>query len=213
MTPDQTNPSVAEPHSRQGESVHAASLFNLPNKLTTLRLGLAMVLFLFIWLRWWQASILLFAAAAFSDWLDGVIARRQGLVSALGRVYDPLVDKILVCGTFIFLSEARNTGLPGDAGLSAFMITIIIAREFIVTGLRGFLEERGVSFGADWTGKLKMVLQCAAILCILIAFALAARGSAGDGLVVLRDVLNWSTVTVTFLSGAHYVWKAVERLG
>jgi CDP-diacylglycerol--glycerol-3-phosphate 3-phosphatidyltransferase len=191
---------------------HAASLFNLPNKLTSLRLILSLVLFGLVWLHLWKVSIALFAVAAFSDWLDGQIARRRGLVSSLGRVYDPLVDKILVCGLFIFLDDVHDTRLPGDAGLNAWMVTIVVAREFIVTGLRGFLEERGVSFGADWLGKVKMVLQCSAILWILVALAWSDQATVPDWAPVLRDVLNWTTVGVTFVSGGNYVRKAIAHL-
>lgn len=194
------------------ESPQAASLFNLPNKLTTLRLGLAILLFLLIWLRAWPVALTVFAMAAVTDWLDGKIARARGLVSSLGRVYDPLVDKILVCGAFIFLAEVRNTGLTGDAGLSAFMITVIVTREFLVTGLRGLLEQRGVKFGADILGKLKMVIQCVAIIWILLAFAWATNDAAPAWAALLRDAINWTTVALTAISGANYVIKAVENL-
>lgn len=190
----------------------AASLFNLPNKLTSVRLVLSFVLFGTLWLHWWQVSLIVFAVAAITDWLDGYYARKRGLTSSLGRVYDPLVDKVMVSGVFIFLMEARGTALPGDAGLNAFMVTIIVAREFIVTGLRGFLEQMGVSFGADRLGKIKMCLQCLAILWILISLAVAAGGYPHPVLHVVRDVLNWSAVIATFISGANYVYRAVEHL-
>lgn len=190
----------------------AASLFNLPNKLTSSRLILAFILFVLIWLEQWVASVGLFLIAAATDWFDGYIARQRGLTSSLGRVYDPLVDKILVCGVFIFLLQCQNTQLPDNAGINAWMVTIIVAREFIVTGIRGFLEDKGVAFGADWLGKLKMVLQCAAILWVLTALSLAHAGWPTGLLVVVRDILNWTTVGITFLSGANYVRRAIEHL-
>jgi CDP-diacylglycerol--glycerol-3-phosphate 3-phosphatidyltransferase len=190
----------------------AASLFNLPNKLTSTRLILAFVLFLLVWFHLWLASVALFLVAAATDWLDGYIARQRNLTSSLGRVYDPLVDKIMVCGIFIFLLQVTGTSLPGNAGVNAWMVTIIVAREFIVTGIRGFLEDKGVSFGADWLGKIKMFLQCIAILWILAALSLAHAGLAEDWMVILRDILNWSTVGITFVSGANYVRRAVEHL-
>lgn len=191
------------------------SLYSLPNKLTSLRLGLAFVFFICIDRQWWLSGLLVFAVAAFTDWLDGYYARKRNLISALGRVYDPLVDKVLVCGAFVFLSHARNTGLAGDAGLNAWMVVIIIAREFIVTGIRGFLEDKGVAFGADQLGKLKMVLQCAAILWVLTALAYASRFESEfeTWLGRIRDLLNWAAVAVTFLSGANYVRKALKHLG
>lgn len=182
------------------------SLLNLPNQLTSLRLALAFVLFGLIWLDQWLASVIVFLAAAFTDWLDGYYARNRGLISPLGRVYDPLVDKVLVCGAFIFLLEE-----PG-ASLNAFMITVVVAREFIVTGLRGFLEEKGVSFGADWLGKIKMVLQCAAITWILATLGAAADQTVSGIAAVIRDALNWSMVAVTIASGANYIRRALDHL-
>lgn len=185
----------------------AASLFNLPNKLTSLRLVLSFVLFVAIWLQQWPVSLVVFVAAAITDWLDGYFARKRGLTSSLGRVYDPLVDKILVCGTFIFfLSEPA-------ANLNPWMVTIIVAREFLVTAVRGFLENKGVTFGADWFGKIKMVLQCAAIVWILFLLTLASYGVTRATLDLVRDVLNWTTVAATFFSGANYVRRAVQHLG
>lgn len=188
------------------------SLYSLPNKLTSLRLGLAFVLFVCIDMQWWIAGLAVFLVAAWTDWLDGQIARKRGLTSALGRVYDPLVDKVLNCGAFIFLSHAHGTGLPGDAGLNAWMVTIVVAREFIVTGIRGFLEEKGVPFGADWLGKYKMGLQCLAIIWLLVALAVAARTEPAAFWSTGRDLLNWGTVGLTFLSGANYVRNALKHL-
>lgn len=191
---------------------HSASLFNLPNKLTSTRLVLSFVLFGTLWYQLWLVSFALFVVAAITDWLDGYYARKRGLTSALGRVYDPLVDKVMVTGVFVFLMEAHGTALPGDAGLNPLMVTIIIAREFIVTGLRGFLEEKGLSFGADWLGKIKMCLQCLAIAWILISLAAADAGSPLVLFQVIRDVLNWTAVAATFVSGANYVYRALEHL-
>src|SRR5438105_4069149 len=138
---------------------------NVPNLLTASRLLLSIVLFVLIDLQWWLACLIVFAVAAITDWLDGYLARKQGLSSALGRVFDPLVDKVLICGAYIFL-----LGVPEDrAGLQPWMVTVVVARELIITGLRSFLENRNVSFGADWLGKLKMVLQCAALFAIFVA--------------------------------------------
>src|SRR5437870_2176200 len=134
-------------------------VFNVPNQLTAARLVLSIVLFILIAFQAWFWSVAVFAVAAITDWLDGYLARKQGLTSALGRVFDPLVDKILICGAYIFL-----LGIGGGSGLMPWMVTVVVARELIITGLRGYLENRAVSFGADWLGKLKMVLQCAALL-------------------------------------------------
>src|SRR5438876_6910079 len=126
-------------------------VFNLPNQLTATRLVLALVLFALIAWENWIGCILIFALAALTDWLDGYLARKQGLTSTLGRNLDPLVDKVLICGAFIFLVADPQTGVH------AWMVTVVVSRELIITSLRSFLENRGATFGADWLGKIKMV--------------------------------------------------------
>src|SRR5205814_7422666 len=100
-------------------------VFNLPNQLTASRFVLAIVLFILIEVRLWLACLGVFVLAAFTDWLDGYLARRQGLVSTLGRNLDPLVDKVLVCGAYIFLlPEGTRNGW-----LQSWMVTVVVARE------------------------------------------------------------------------------------
>src|SRR4051794_10424175 len=140
--------------------------FNLPNQLTASRLVLAVVLFALIASEKWLPCLVVFALAALTDWLDGYFARKQGLSSSLGRVFDPLVDKVLMCGTFIFLLPE---GSEENAGwLTPWMVVVVVSREFLITGLRSYLESLGVTFGADWLGKLKMGLQCAAVVAIFV---------------------------------------------
>src|SRR5436309_8097252 len=117
-------------------------VFNLANQLTTSRLVLALLLFALISSGSWLLSLLVFAVAAVTDWLDGYLARKQGLTSTLGRNLDPLVDKVLICGAFIFL-------VPVDrAGIEPWMVTVVVGRELIITSLRSFLENRGATFAA-----------------------------------------------------------------
>src|SRR5436190_8122614 len=148
------------------------SVFNLPNQLTASRFVLALLLFWLIGADQWIACIVVFAVAAATDWLDGYFARKQGLVSTLGRNLDPLVDKVLVCGAYIFLLPVAG------AGLTAWMVTVVVARELIITGLRSFMENRGATFGADWLGKIKMTLQCGALFAIFVV--LEAGAGAGE---------------------------------
>src|SRR5947209_15024520 len=124
-------------------------VFNLPNLLTTARLVLGLILFGLIHFEYWIACILVFAAAAVTDWLDGYLARKQGLTSTLGRNLDPLVDKVLICGAYTFLLPYGVT----EGWLLPWMVTVVVARELIITSLRSFLENSGANFGADWLGK------------------------------------------------------------
>jgi CDP-diacylglycerol--glycerol-3-phosphate 3-phosphatidyltransferase len=186
-------------------------VFNLPNQLTALRLVLAFILFGLIDSQNWLFCALVFGAAAFTDWLDGYLARKQGLSSTLGRNLDPLVDKVLICGAYIFLLPF---GLV-EGWLLPWMVTVVVARELIITSLRSYLENRGAVFGADWLGKLKMGLQCAALFAIF-AYMYAKTPEAINDLVwflgTVRDGLIWAMLGSTALSGLQYLWRAGSLL-
>jgi len=182
------------------------SLWSLPNQLTTLRLLLSFVLFVTISHTYWRASLVLFIGAAITDWLDGYFARKQGLVSSFGRMYDPLIDKVLVSGAFIFLMEFPASGIVG------WMVTIVVAREFLVTGIRGYIEELGISFGADQLGKIKMALQCVALIWLFIFFDLGLNASEERWPFLLRDTLNYAAIAATLVSGLNYLRRALPYL-
>jgi CDP-diacylglycerol--glycerol-3-phosphate 3-phosphatidyltransferase len=176
-------------------------IFNLPNQLTAARFVLGLILFGLIEYEQWLASIIVFALAAVTDWLDGYLARKLNLGSTLGRNLDPLVDKVVIGGAYIFLLPVANSGLL------AWMVTLVIAREMLITGLRSFLENQGASFGADWLGKLKMGLQCAALFAIFVALEKPEQFY-----VLSRDVLIYAMLLATALSGLQYLWRAFALL-
>ncbi|MSU78891.1 MAG: CDP-diacylglycerol--glycerol-3-phosphate 3-phosphatidyltransferase [Gemmataceae bacterium] len=178
-------------------------VFNLPNQLTAARLGLGIILFVFIEHHQWLWCIAIFALAAFTDWLDGYIARLQGLVSTLGRNLDPLVDKVVICGAYVFLLSHKE-----ESALTPWMVVIVISRELIITGLRSFLENLGANFGAEWLGKIKMVLQCAALFTIFLALEFKPNSVFEWA----RDICVWSMLFATALSGLQYLWKAFALL-
>jgi CDP-diacylglycerol--glycerol-3-phosphate 3-phosphatidyltransferase len=182
-------------------------VFNLPNQLTASRFFLGLLLFYLIEESYWLACIAVFALAATTDWLDGYLARKQGLTSTLGRNLDPLVDKVVVCGAFIFL-------LPHpDSALTAWMVALVVARELVITGLRGFMENLGATFGADWLGKIKMVLQCGTLFAIFVAFEAAELKAESLGFWrLVRDLFIWSMLAATALSGLQYLWRAAALL-
>ena len=150
----------------------------------------------------WILCAIVFALAAFTDWLDGYVARFQGITSSLGRILDPLVDKVVVCGAYIFLMKHKQ------AGLQPWMVVLVVSREFIITGLRSFLENLGASFGAELLGKLKMVLQCAALFAIFLAMYEQNQ----DVFMWARDICVWGMLITTALSGLQYLWKAFALL-
>ncbi len=177
---------------------------NLPNILTGSRFIRAMILFVLISFGLWLGCLGVFILASVTDWLDGYLARKQGLTSTLGRNLDPLVDKVLICGAFIFLLPFQYQ-LPS---LAPWMVVVVVARELIITSLRGYLESQGVVFGADWLGKLKMGLQCAALIAIFIAL----RDPDNDFLSRASAGLLYAMVAATALSGAQYLWKGFMLL-
>jgi CDP-diacylglycerol--glycerol-3-phosphate 3-phosphatidyltransferase len=189
-------------------------VFNLPNQLTAARFFLALILFGFIAAGSWVWCTVIFAVAALTDWLDGFLARRQGLTSTLGRNLDPLVDKVLICGAYIFLLP-YGMAEKGAEWLLPWMVTVVVARELIITSLRGFLEARGATFGADWLGKLKMVLQCAALFAVFVFLHVRDAGYSepADWLSgTVRDGLIYAMLAATALSGLQYLWRAAQML-
>ena len=139
-----------------------ASAFNLPNQLTFLRLILAAVMFCVITWEYYLLGFVLFVLAAGTDWLDGYFARKYSQVTTLGRILDPFADKVIICGTFIFLTAIPEMNQV-ELGLRPWMVVVLVGRELLVTALRSFLEDQGGPiFSAQLSGKLKMVLQCLA---------------------------------------------------
>ena len=190
-------------------SPQAEQSLNLPNAITFSRLILSFVLFALIqsgqhWV--WAAGLFVFAVA--TDVLDGYIARKYQLITQLGRILDPFVDKFITSGTFLFLLPEKGSGII------PWMVVIVLGREMLVTSLRGFLEQQGADFSASFSGKLKMFLQCAAATASLLSLdpTFAALQSAGISFLALRDILLWMMVAVTIWSGYDYVLRAIQIL-
>jgi CDP-diacylglycerol---glycerol-3-phosphate 3-phosphatidyltransferase len=190
-----------------------ASIFNLPNQLSSLRLLLSVVLFCLMEYDLYLASLVLFIIGAGTDWVDGYYARKYGQVTTLGRILDPFADKVIVCGTFIFL--AANPAMNAvSMGLRAWMVVVIVGRELLVTALRSFIEERGGDFSAQMSGKIKMVLQCfAAAFCLFYLSYPNPLETAPQWCWMSLVVLVWSSVIATIYSGAVYVRAAIKVLG
>jgi CDP-diacylglycerol---glycerol-3-phosphate 3-phosphatidyltransferase len=182
-----------------------AAIFTVPNQLTLARFLLSIALFIFIAYQQWLWCFGVFTVAAITDWLDGYLARKLKLGSTLGRNLDPLVDKILVCGAFTFLIP-----FP-ESAITPWIATIVVTREFVVTSLRSFIENRGGNFGATWPGKLKMILQCAALLAIFLYLEVREMEPFRWGWIV-RDILVYAMTAITILSGLQYLWRATVLL-
>jgi CDP-diacylglycerol--glycerol-3-phosphate 3-phosphatidyltransferase len=181
------------------------TVFNVPNQLTTLRLVLAVVLFVVMELGSYGAATAIFIVAATTDWLDGYWARKYGQVTVLGRIFDPFVDKFIICGTFIFLAAT-----PGS-GLVAWMAVVVVGREMLVTALRGFIEQQGGDFSAKMSGKLKMLLQCvaAALSLYSLTYSLPSPAPEYGAFWSLTPVEAWGRPAWLAWSLAAAVWAAV----
>ncbi len=173
--------------------------FNLPNRLTLSRLLLAIVFFFFLSYRYYTAALIAFSLAWSTDWLDGYIARKRGLLTDFGRIADPFVDKIIVCGGFILLIQHAHDIIP------SWMVVVIVAREFLVNSLRSYSESKGIEFGATMWGKAKMFIQSFTIsLTLLFSAHLQQFVAVKQGVIVML----WITVIITLVSGVTYMVKA-----
>jgi len=197
----------------------------LPNAITLVRLVLAVVFFAILeqidrtgpagrisLLGAWAMGI--FAAAALSDIVDGHLARRWGVVSTFGRIMDPLVDKTLVLGGFIYLASPLflpigEHRMPGS-GVAAWMVVAVLLRELLVTGLRSYFESRGIAFPADWSGKLKMFVQS---FCVGCCVYVGTRTDPYAWQMFLRDASIWATVALTVLSSITYIRRTLAAEG
>lgn len=178
------------------------------------------------------ACAALFAVATLTDALDGYLARRWQVESVFGRIMDPFADKVLVLGALVFMAGPDfwwnfpdgHATLAGHGvqitGIYPWMVVAIIGRELMVTSIRGVLEAQGIRFGAVWAGKLKMILQSVCIPAILAIIALmpttpvVGAGGEPDSPVgrIIVNVLAWSMVGVTILSGLPYLTRALGLL-
>lgn len=184
---------------------------NLPNKITVSRI-LATPVFLFFLVPGWfgqfwgldqwgrYAAAVIFIVASITDMVDGNIARKYNMITELGKFLDPIADKLLVTSALIAFIKTDN--------LSVWAVFIIIAREFIITGFRVVAAGRGVVIAADKWGKIKTVVQIAAIIAILIKnFPVSLIIDFPLGL-----VLMYIAVALTVISGVNYIVKNVKVL-
>jgi CDP-diacylglycerol---glycerol-3-phosphate 3-phosphatidyltransferase len=211
---------------RRGGRAGAApvSIFEYwPNRITAMRLGGSAVLFTLLAAYDGRAPseihgvvhfmFWLFVVTAATDFLDGWLARRSNQVSAFGRVADPFCDKILILGSMIFLSVMRWDP-QGRSLFPAWVVVVILAREFLVTGIRGYSESLGVQFPADLFGKLKMGVQCVAVGELLWIYSFDWSRVTWFGLDWyavwwwIGRLLVLGTLVTTVLSGLNYVLKS-----
>ena len=173
------------------------SILSHPNTLTLFRIAtipIIVILMLYPNRISCLVAAILFSAAAITDYFDGYIARRFGLVSNLGKVMDPVADKLLVSSAFIMLTA--------QGWVPAWMVCIIIGREIAVTGLRNIIAEKGEDVSASNLGKYKTGFQIAAAIPLLIHYPFLGLDS-----VAIGNFFVWGALVFTIWSGADYFIK------
>jgi len=175
---------------------------NLPNKLTILRVILIPFFVFFMLAPYFEGygnyiAVAIFIIASFTDFLDGYLARRDNLVTNFGKFMDPLADKLLVCAALICLIETGQ--------LPAWVVVIIISREFIISGFRLIASDNGVVIAASYWGKFKTVSQMLMVIVLILNI---------DHIVfaVLGTALMWIAVALTVISLVDYVVKNKDVL-
>lgn len=167
---------------------------NLPNKLTILRMILIVPFVIFMLVPMGAAAkwiaLALFIIASMTDWLDGYLARKNNLVTTFGKFMDPLADKLLVCAAMICLVEMGK--------IPAWIVIIIMSREFIISGFRLVASDKGVVIAASYWGKFKTVSQM--IMIILMIMDIPA-------LSVLTTIVMWIALILTVVSLLDYLAK------
>jgi CDP-diacylglycerol---glycerol-3-phosphate 3-phosphatidyltransferase len=177
---------------------------NLPNALTVTRIFLVPLLVVVLLTKFDGRQIFgvpeeivgaaIFGLASFTDWLDGYFARRRKQVTAFGQVIDPLADKLLISAALISLVQLSLA--------PAWMVAVIICREFAVTGLRSLAYARGLVIAASPLGKIKMIAQVVAVLALVLSRTGGDEGT--SVLYVIGQGALWVVVTAALLSGADY---------
>lgn len=174
---------------------------NLPNKLTTLRV---ILIPFFVFFLLWQGganrtfrmiALAIFIVASLTDLLDGKIARKYNMVTNFGKFMDPLADKLLVCSALICLIELGQ--------LPAWMVIVIISREFIISGFRLVASDNGVVIAASYWGKFKTTFQMFAVILLILDIA---------ALSILTTLCVWVALALTIISLVDYIAKNYKIL-
>lgn len=167
---------------------------NLPNKLTLFRVILIPVFVVFLLVETIPyndyIALGIFIIASLTDMLDGKIARKYNLVTNFGKFMDPLADKLLVCSALICLIELNR--------IPSWMVIVIIAREFIISGFRLIASDNGVVIAASYWGKFKTVFQMVAVCLLIINI---------EAISVVTMVILWIAVVLTIVSLVDYIVK------
>lgn len=188
---------------------------NLPNKLTISRIIMTVFFLTALIVEFpfhFTLALVIFIIASITDFLDGSIARKHGLITDFGKLMDPLADKVLICSAFIGFIEL--------GWMKAWMVVIIVSRELAITGLRLLAANKNQVLAAERQGKNKTITQITAIISLLIYNSYGDWGIAGKifGFEIVgqswtgwvAEISMWAAVALTAYSGILYLWKNRE---
>ncbi|MBM4245635.1 MAG: CDP-diacylglycerol--glycerol-3-phosphate 3-phosphatidyltransferase [Deltaproteobacteria bacterium] len=179
------------------DSPRRPNALNLPNVISLSRVAITPLL---IWLLTdpgREAALLAalaFFVACVSDWLDGYLARRRGLITNLGKFLDPLADKVLIISALIML-----TAMPREPRVPGWIVAVIAAREVAVTGLRAIARDEGIVLGAESLGKAKMTFEIVALFSLLMHYPVWLIDFHAAGMVFV-----WIALVLALWSGVAY---------
>ncbi len=171
-------------------------MLNLANKITLIRILMTPLIIVLLYFEgpvMCMLAALAFIIACFTDWVDGYVARRENMVTSLGKFLDPLADKVLICSVLIMLS--------GLGWIPIWLSIVMICRELVVTGLRAIASDEGIVLAADKFGKAKTVLQGVALVPLLLHYPFFGMDLQPIGLILL-----YLSLVVAIFSGVNYVW-------
>mgnify|MGYP003370007901 CR=1 FL=1 len=171
---------------------------NLPNKLTIARMILIIPFVVLMMMGEFQTTryvaLAIFIIASVTDWFDGYLARKNHLVTNFGKFMDPLADKLLVCSAMICL--------VAEGSLPAWIVIIIISREFVISGFRLIASDNGIVIAASWWGKFKTTAQMLMIILLILNL-----GEKMAVFVVLEQIFIWLALILTVISLIDYIMK------
>jgi CDP-diacylglycerol--glycerol-3-phosphate 3-phosphatidyltransferase len=188
---------------------------NLPNKLTVSRFALTAV---FLWALFSPfryndtLALVFFSLAGLTDYFDGHLARSRNLITNFGKLMDPLADKILTCSAFIAFVESSHLNPAAPVKVAAWMVIVIVAREFAITGLRLLAASKNIVLAAERFGKHKTISQIITINALLVGDAceewpVALKSFFAPWVPGFAEVMLWVTMLLTVMSGVIYLWR------
>ncbi|MEG0663509.1 MAG: CDP-diacylglycerol--glycerol-3-phosphate 3-phosphatidyltransferase [Clostridia bacterium] len=184
---------------------------NTPNKLTVFRIALVPIFLFFLFSSFislnYLWALIIFSVASYTDYLDGKIARKRGLVTNFGKFLDPLADKVLVISALVVFVELKL--------ISAVVVIVLLTREFLVMGVRLLAATGGKVVPASFWAKMKTASQMIAIIIVILIAQFASSGIFSDvfnsqNIAIISEILMWITCVFSVVSGVQYVTANLE---